>query len=207
MKVIDISRIIASDSVVWPDDQPFRHTIAAAIGDEFPYQVTNLEGWSTHFLTHMDAPAHFIKGGPTLDQIPLERFMGEVVVVDAKGKNVSINDVPPAENIGDKALFFKTRNSKIGTDQPFHPDFAYIEPEAAKACIERGATLVGIDYLSVDPADTKDFPSHHILLGAGVLVLEGLMLKDVSHGLYGFSALPLKIKDADGSPVRAVLMK
>lgn len=207
MKLIDISRTIGNGAIVMPSDEPLRHEPLATISEDCPYRMTKLGGWSTHVLTHMDAPAHFVKDGLTLDQIPLSRFMGEAVVIEVKGDAVKASDVPPASESAGKALFFKTRNSGFPSEGPFRTDYTCLLPEAAQACVERRVTMVGIDYASVDPADTKDFPSHQILLKAGVLILENLLLKDVRPGLYRFSALPLKIKDADGAPVRAVLVR
>jgi arylformamidase len=206
MKVIDISRAIGHGSVVWPGAAPLSHALASIIGPDGPYQETRLDGWTTHLLTHLDAPAHIIKGSPSLDQIHLARFMGDALVVEVKGDVVGAENIPPREACKGKALFFKTRNSTIETTDPFDQAFVFIAPEAAHACVEHGVTLVGIDYYSVDAFDSTTLPAHNILLRHDVLILEALQMKDVAPGPYHFAALPLKIKDADGSPVRAVLM-
>jgi arylformamidase len=205
-KLIDISRTISSDAVVWPDDEPLRHTMVP-IGPGCPWQITKLEGWSTHFLTHMDAPAHFIAGAPTLDALPLSRFIcpATVVEIEPDSDYVDVKHIAPLGNVAKEGVLFKTRNSRTSTEAAFDPRFAYIAPEAAQRLVEKKVKLVGIDYLSVDPAASTDYPTHYKLLGNDILILEGLSLKDAAPGKYDLYALPLKIRGADGSPVRAVL--
>jgi arylformamidase len=206
-KLIDISRTISGDAVVWPDDEPLRHSLLSSIGPGCPCQVTKLEGWSTHFLTHMDAPAHFIAGAATLDTLPLARFIcpATVTEIEPDAGCVEIKHIADLGNIAGEGVLFKTRNSRTKTEAVFDHHFAYIAPDAAQRLVEKKAKLVGIDYLSVDPAASTDYPTHYKLLGNDVLILEGLDLKDAAPGKYMLYALPLKIRAADGSPVRAVL--
>ena len=81
-KIIDISRTISKDSVVYPEDSKLDTQEICSIGDDSPCNITALEHWTTHFLTHVDPPLHFIKGGKSLDDIPLSRFIGKVKVID-----------------------------------------------------------------------------------------------------------------------------
>ena len=208
-ELIDISRTISSDAAVWPGDEPLRHSPLTNIGNGCPCQTTKLDGWSTHFLTHVDAPAHFIVGAPTLDQLPLARFMIEVTVVEIPSDTVCVEEkhITPLTISAHSGVLFKTKNSDISTEAPFSDNFVFISPQAARKLVEKQAKLVGIDYLSVDPFNSTDFPAHYEFLGNDVLILEGIQLKNVAAGLYDLYALPLKIRDADGSPVRAVLVK
>ncbi len=102
-------------------------------------------------------------------------------------------------------LLFKTRNSAHWDPTAYDANHVYIERTAAEAIAARGANLVGIDYLSVDRFGDETYPAHHALLGSGVLILEGLDLSGVEAGRYTLYALPLRIEDGDGSPVRAIL--
>lgn len=206
MKVIDISRVIGNGSVVWKGSAPLQHERVSDIGEESLYRETRLGGWTTHLLTHLDAPAHIMKDGLTLDRLPLERFTGKALVREVHGNVADATCIPPESELCGKALFIKTRNSLIETEAPFVSDYVFLTPEAAALCVARGATMVGIDYYSVDTFDSPNLAVHHILLGNDVLVLEALQLKNVAPGLYNYAAFPLKIRDADGSPVRAVLM-
>ncbi len=201
-KVIDISRSIAPDSLVYPGDPPpgMRQSSSIAGGDS--YNVLELT-WNTHLLTHLDAPYHFIENGAPVDRIPLERFIGAALVIEVEGDAVLEEHVPdPAKGI---SLLFKTRNSRDWSP-PFNPNHVHLSAGAATLMAERRVNLVGIDYLSIEHYGDHSFPAHRALLGAGIPILEGIDLSSVEPGRYILVALPLKIAGADGSPVRAVLL-
>jgi arylformamidase len=201
---IDISRTIADSVAVYKGDDPLTTTLVCDVGEEAPCRITSLGGWTTHFLTHIDSPRHFLQDGMTLDQFDLSRFLLDAVVVDVQGDSVEEQDVP--NEVEGKALLFKTRNS--GLDPAvFHEDHAYVSAAATAAVVRAGASLVGFDYLSVDRFGDEDYPAHRGLLGAEILILEGLDLTGVAPGSYSLSCLPLKLQTADGSPVRAVLTR
>jgi arylformamidase len=158
---------------------------------------------TTHLLTHVDAPRHFFEGGASLDQIHVARFCGEALVIEAEGDVVLPGDVPgEAQGLN---LLFKTRNSARWNASVYDREHVSISPAAAEVMAARGVNLAGIDYLSVDRCGDESYPVHRTLLGAGVLILEGIDLAGVTPGRYHLSALPLKIAGGDGSPVRAVL--
>jgi arylformamidase len=199
---LDISRTIAPDALVYPGDPPLRMEPVSSIGPDHAYNVLALH-WTTHFLTHLDAPRHFFPDGESIEDLAPERFIGEALVVEVEGSAVREQDVP--ENVSGLNLLFKTRNSAQWDPQAYNRDHVYLEGAAAEAIAARGANLVGLDYLSVDRFGDESYPAHRALLGAGVLILEGLDLSGVEAGRYTLYALPLKIADGDGSPVRAVL--
>jgi arylformamidase len=89
--------------------------------------------------------------------------------------------------------------------EKFHPEFVAISADGAQALIDRGIKLIGIDYLSIAPYK-KSRPTHEILLKAGTVVIEGVDLSEVEPGKYTLVCLPLKLKDTDGSPARAILL-
>jgi arylformamidase len=206
MRLIDISRPIASGGLVYPGDPPLEVERLCTAGKDAPCTITSLGGWTTHFLTHVDAPLHFVAGGATLDDTPLERFAGEALVVEVEGDAVLPEHLPQGEDLWGVAVLFKTRNSRIDDWTVFREDHVYVSAAAAARAVERRVNLVGIDYLSVDRHGDEAYPAHHTLLGNGVLILEGIDLAGVAPGRYTLVALPLRIAGADGSPVRAALI-
>ena len=108
---------------------------------------------------------------------------------------------------GTERLLFKTDNTRRGLlqDPKFHPEYVGVAPDAASWLVARGVRLVGIDYLSIGPYGGANVETHQTLLGAGIVVVEGLVLTDITPGAYMFAALPPKVEGAEGSPCRAVL--
>lgn len=204
-KIIDISATLSSNATVYPDDDRPVLRAVREIGVDSLYSLTQIENMTTHLLTHVDLPAHFLRDGVTLDDVPLERFQGRATVVEVDGPRV-LPEHLPAE-IGGLNILFRTPNSFIAENEPFHSDHTYLTDEAAAILAQRGANLVGIDYLSVDAGTSETFGAHLILLSAGVLILEGLRLAEVRPGTdYHLWALPLKVSAGDGAPARAVLV-
>jgi arylformamidase len=209
MRLIDISRPIASGAVVYPGDPPLEVERLCTAGEDSPCTISRLGGWTTHVLTHVDAPLHFVPGGATLDDTPLDRFVGEALVVEVEGDAVLPEHLPAGADLLGVAVLFKTRNSVVPGGPGatgFREDHVYVSAAAASVAVARRVNLVGIDYLSVDRYGDEAYPAHHILLGNGVLILEGLDLVGVGPGRYTLVALPLRIAGADGSPVRAALI-
>jgi arylformamidase len=170
--------------------------------------VTALRHATTHTGTHVDLPLHVIAGGASLDEVPPERFCGRARVISIRDP-VAITAAELAEHAieADEIVLFHTRNSveRLLEQSAFQPGYVYLAPDAAAYLARRHVRLVGIDYLSVDPPDDPALPAHHLLLGAGVLILEGALLTAVPPGVYELICLPLRISGADGAPVRAVL--
>ncbi len=173
---IDISRRIACDSLVYPGDAPIGVRQSSAIKNGSPYNVLDLH-WNTHLLTHLDAPYHFFDDARTVDQLPLERFIGEALVIAVEGAAVLEEHVPDAA--AGLSLLFKTRNSDAWDDRAYNRDHVYITGEAAGRMVERRINLAGIDYLSIERWGDPAFPAHRALLGAGIPILEGLNLAGV----------------------------
>jgi arylformamidase len=206
MRLIDISRTIHTNALVYPGDPPLELSPLCTVGPGSPFAITRLDGWTTHVLTHVDAPSHAVAGGASLDETPLDRFAGDAIVVEAGGDAVLASHVPAGEPLDGVSLLFKTRNSDRFDPAAFDRHHVYVSEGAAEAAVERGVNLVGIDYLSVDRYGDEAYPAHRTLLRGGVLILEGIDLARVAPGRYVLFALPLKIAAGDGSPVRAVLL-
>jgi arylformamidase len=163
----------------------------------------------THTGTHLDAPSHFIPGGQTIDQVDLHALVGSCRIIEAvkEQKQLSRADLQPFDLQPGCRVLLKTRNSFRPARATFSPDFVALESSAADYLCERKVRLVGIDGPSIDSWGTDDFPCHKRLLGAGILILENLVLRHVVPGIYGLIATPLNLSGADGCPVRALLIR
>jgi arylformamidase len=159
----------------------------------------------------MDARMHFIPGGWTMESLDLARCVGPCRVVDLTEipGNIGREDLEEKEVAGTARLLFRTRNSeeRLLEKGEFDEGYAAISVAAAEYLVEIGVETVGVDYLSVEPFEDGDFNTHHTLLGADVLILEGLNLAAVEVGEYLLVCLPLKLEGSDGSPARAILIR
>ncbi|SLM32625.1 Cyclase family protein [Desulfamplus magnetovallimortis] len=205
--VYDISVSLGETSIDYPGDTPFSKHQTASI-EPHGFDLSKLV-LSAHSGTHIDAPSHFRGDGDTIDTFSPDQFILPARVVDATScdlitpcvlKNVSFSP--------EEAILFKTRNSLTGisTAGKFTESYAAMTLEAARICAENRTPLVGIDYITIEPYGNTGFPVHHLLLRNNILILEGITLAHVPQGSYTLICLPLKIKDAEASPVRAILL-
>ena len=184
---------------------PIHLTRVSSISGGDPANVTEID-MGAHSATHVDAPVHFLVDGAGVETLPLEALIGTAVVVDATSVEHSLDldalrglELPPQ---GTERLLFKTRNSRLWSQDEFTRDFVRLDGAGAAYLLARSVKLLGIDYLSIGDAD-----AHRTLLGAGVICVEGLDLSAVEPGRYELCCLPLKIVGADGAPARAVLVR
>ena len=131
--------------------------------------------------------------------------MGPARVVAIEAPAIGPRELAAVDLEGADKVLFKTRNAGKLHDPEFDPDFVALEPAGARLLVERGVRLVGIDYLGIEAYSSPDFATHHILLGAGVLIIEGLDLAEVPPGDYELLCLPLSIAEGDGAPARVIL--
>jgi arylformamidase len=191
----------------YPGDPTLEQTQIRAIKRGDAANLTHLS-MGAHTGTHVDAPAHFIDGAPTLDQVPLDRMVGPAHVLDLRGlagidaKALRRHEIPA----GDIVLFL-TDNSERWAKPGFQKDFTYVTRDAAEYLLERKVKTIGMDYLSIEQFGSKTFEVHKLLLGAGIFIIEGLDLREIAAGPYLLSCLPLKLEGVDGAPARAVLMR
>ena len=195
----------------WPDDTiPPSQEFVSHPDRGVPATVSQ---WtlSAHTGTHVDARMHFIPGGWTMETLDPGCSVGTCRVVDLTDVegHVSRVDLEAADVAGQARLLFKTRNSNLGLMQreKFEESYAAISEEAAEYLVEIGVETVGVDYLCVEPLEDGEFRTHHTLLGADVLILEGLVLTEVEPGEYFLACLPLKLTGSDGSSARAILIR
>jgi len=193
MKIYDISAVITEDMTIYSDEEKIHITDIYQIKNGSPVNMKRIN-FTGHTGSHADVPLHFIDAGMTCEDIPLDHFYGRARLVQMPhlSGNISREDLLPLYILPGDILLLNTGRKAL-------------LPDAAAYLAEKEIKTIGLDSLSVDPFDSTDFPSHHILLGHGISILEGLVLDGVPQGLYELSALPLKIKNGDGSPVRAIL--
>jgi arylformamidase len=206
MKLYDITVSISNELPVYPGDPPIEVTRVMSLEKGDIARVSHLS-FSTHIGTHIDPPCHFMAEGETADRLPLDLFIGPARVVDVGEADVIDAALLAEIDLdGVERLLFKTRNSRYWRETTeFQTDFVHLETDGAALLVERGIRLVGIDYLSIEKFNFEQPTTHWTLLGAGVVIVEGLDLGAVPAGEYELICLPLKIKDGDGGPARVVL--
>jgi arylformamidase len=221
--LIDITRPIHPRMRLYPGDPPVHVEPVTSIAAD-GYAVSRLH-FSTHTGTHLDPPAHFIAGGLTVDQAPLDLLVGpaRVVVAETDGE-IGEETVAALGLRGVERVLFRTSSgAALGArasrphsghltqsdagETPAPPGGAWLSPEAARLLAEQGTRLVGIDTLSIDPLEFPAVSAHHQLLSRGVWILESLDLSAVAPGDYELLCLPLKIASGDGAPARVLLRR
>jgi arylformamidase len=212
MDYIDISMPLAPDTPVWPGDSSPIITLDSSLESGDFVNTTRLE-ISAHTATHIDAPRHVIAGGPGVESIGADILVGQCHVADftslPPGSVVSASALEAARiPQGVTRLLLKTGNSRRIADAKgaFLEDFVALDDSACEWIVSRGIALVGIDCYSITPFD-RPIPGHVALLGAGVVVLEGLSLIAAEEGAYALICLPLLIPGSDGAPARAILAR
>ncbi|MDD2216263.1 MAG: cyclase family protein [Eubacteriales bacterium] len=210
MRVVDLTQLISEDMPVFPGtEQPKLQEANTIEVDGF--RETLLIMYS-HTGTHMDTPGHIVVGATTLDEMPAGNFVGKAVVVDCtdlKGDNALIDmsyinknrkKIDEAEFV----LFNTGWNKKWGTPNYFGR-FPVIDSEVTDYLIGNNKKGIGVDVISIEPIDASDLPVHHRILGKEMVIVENLMnLELLGDDLFTFCALPLKFKNSDGAPVRAI---
>ena len=177
------------------------------------FNTTTVHVYS-HALTHMDAPKHFIDGGTAIETIPLDRCVGSATVIDLIHKTpnsqIMIADILPHEKrvTAGVRLLLRTDWSLHAGQDDYRTHFPRISPELARWFVDRNVRLVGVETPSVASlaADKRDELTevHQTLLGANIVIVEGLCNLHVLPQQVEFVALPLKLMGCDGSPVRAI---
>lgn len=189
MKIYDISQEVFGSNVYPGDEKPtYKRPIQIAKGDM--YNLTTLK-MCAHNGTHVDAPYHFIDEGKRVDELDLNRLVGVATVVEFHGE-LKVEDIDTIMRTAKKRILFKGET--------------VVTLEAAIALNRHGILLVGNESQSVGPEDAPA-SVHYELLGREVVLLEGIVLKDVPEGDYLLNAVPLNLGGADGAPCRAILME
>lgn len=205
-KIIDISLSLDNGTIVYPDNVP----IILEEHAKMPAKRSHLSKiiMGSHSGTHIDAPKHAIIGGATIDAMPLETFVGPCRVIDcaASKEAITIEDLKRERVKKGERILAKTANSARGFKE-FHPDYIYLDGDAADYLADLGVALFGIDYLSVKKRGSPDNRPHTSLLKKSIPIIEGIDLSTVPAGEYTLVCLPLKFIGLEGAPARAILLK
>ena len=204
MEILDVSIPIRTRMPIWPGNAGVAMRRVEAIADGAVANVSAVD-LGAHTGTHVDAPNHFLEGEPGVDTVALEPLIGDAVVVDATAVKKTVGAAAVAAlgvPAGTDRVLLKTRNSQLWERDEFSDDIVALDESGARALLDLGVRLIGIDYLSIgDPG------AHRVLLGARTAVVEGLDLRAVAPGPYRLICLPLKLVGSDGGPARAVLLR
>lgn len=205
MPFFDISLPIQEGMVVYEGDPGISVSVALALERGDPANVSMLH-FGSHTGTHMDAPRHFIDGAASIDTLALDLLIGPALVAEVDADRLIEPEHLAAVPLGQHTrVLFKTRNSALWDRPSFSREYVALSLASAQLLVERGVKLVGIDYLSIEAFGAAGHPVHKTLLGAGLVILEGLDFRRVPPGIYDLCCLPLRIAGGDGSPCRAVL--
>jgi len=207
MKLIDVTVPLDATLPTYPNNTPFSLEPIKRLSRGDSSNVSTLH-MSAHTGTHVDAPRHFFDNGPGVEALALDILIGRVRVIQVTSRTgISAEDLAKEDLSEDVRILIKTRNSQLWGTAEFRTDYVGVTESGARHLVAHGIKLVGVDYLSVEPFKTPGAPAHHVLLGAGTIVLEGLDLRDVEPGIYDLYCLPLRVVGSDGAPARVVLRK
>ena len=201
--IYDISPSISPDFQVWPGDTPPNREILMDMKNGDSVTLSTLHT-TVHLGSHVDAPSHYGIDAPSIDEWPVERFLGpcQVVRVSPERATRMTPDILTAPIQAERVLF---ATQTFPSPPPFREDFAAFSADLIEMLAKQGVTLVGTDAPSVDLFPSKDLEAHHACLDHDVAILEGVVLAGVPEGLYELIALPLNLVGFEASPVRALL--
>ncbi len=220
--------MISSELAVFPGDLKFKNKFSMDFNQGHHLSLSSMET-TMHLGAHADAPYHYNHQGVTIEQVPLKPYIGPCCVIDfashwQNNKNEKNNKIEidlqtwielfksfekiiPKENISlhFKRILFKT-NTFLNYNE-WNNNFSFLSSELVNYLANTfNVTLIGIDTPSVDHALSKSLDTHSAFYKNKIAILEGLDLKNANQGLYQLIALPLKIKGAEASPLRAILL-
>ncbi|HEX9922704.1 MAG TPA: cyclase family protein [Anaerolineae bacterium] len=205
-QIFDVTRTINPNLAVWPGDTSFSAKRIVDMAEGAPINLFTLT-ISTHTGTHADAPYHFLNDDITIEQVPLEPYLGSATLVTVQRE---AGPLTPADFPADLAWdqIERLLVHSVASEKPhaeFPTEFIYPSPELADHLAAHGVILFGSDAPSMDHMHSKSLPGHNALRRHRIAILEGLLLTGVPDGNYELIALPLKLEGSDGSPVRAIL--
>lgn len=205
MRIHDITQPLGSRTAAWPGDRSVDVTWTLRRDRGHSVNVAAL-ATSVHAGTHADGFLHVADDAETAAEMPLDAYLGHCVVLDVRNRpEIGVEDVAGVDLAAAERVLFRTRASVDETTFP--RPFTHLSPELARVLADSGVRLVGTDAPSVDPVDSKTLDAHLAFVAGRVAILENLLLTDVEPGAYTLVALPLRLVEADSSPVRAVLIE
>jgi len=209
VKIIDLTQAMANGMPVMEGIMPpeFRDLADVATDGYAMSQYT----FVNHTGTHVDAPAHQIAGGASLDEIPLDRLVTDAVTIDLTGHDpgpvgpADLDGVLDQVRPGDIVLLRSDNAANWGTEAYWN-SWCYPDAGATRALIERGVSGVGFDGPSADPVDSVDFELHQMWLGAGKIIIENLASLAELPTRCRIVVAPLKVRGANGGPARVLAL-
>jgi len=201
----DLTAQIAETTVVYPGDPEFRSEDVCSLDKGSQFHLCEMH-LGNHTGTHIDFPAHVIKGGKTSSHFPIENLIGSGLIIEVPDTERSITKsfIKNQPITSNDFVFFKTSNSKLSKQEKFSDKYVYIEPEAAEELLKIGVKIVGIDYISVDKYDAEALPVHKSLLSNDILIVEGLELNNAPIGRCKIYIMPMNVRNMDGLPARVI---
>ncbi|BES63867.1 cyclase family protein [Gottschalkiaceae bacterium SANA] len=204
---IDCSHLIEEGMPVYPGTEGPTLLQACTI-EEVGFREKKWTMYS-HMGTHMDAPAHMIADGKTLDQFSVEKFMGRGMILDVRectAKEIPLGRLQAYESILKKVdyVLIQTGWELFWGSEQYVGSFPALSIEAAEYMMQFNLKGIGVDAISIDLMDTESFPIHKILLENDLVIIENLKNMSLLEGQFDFYAFPLNVEDADGSPIRAI---
>jgi len=206
MKIYDISLEINEGMGVWKDKDDKRPKIEVTSTTRTGNANESRLHLDAHTGTHVDAPFHFLQNGKNIDKVSVDKFLGECVVIDLtdiKNRGIEKIDLIKAKIRKDDIVILKTSNEYKKT---FDFNFVYLAESGAKFLVSKNIKGVGIDALGIERSQPS-YNTHKSLLSKDIIIFEGLEISKIKPGRYFFIGLPLKVKDGDASPIRAVLVQ
>lgn len=200
----DISVLVRPGTPEWPGDAPFSCGWTCRLSGGASVNLSHMSG-SPHVGTHADAPLHVRDAAPASESLPLEPFLGEVLVLDVSDAPAGALSLRPddARLTGCTRLLLRT--GRTIADGRFPDDWPVLPAATASALTARGLRLLGVDAPSVDERESRTLDVHHALFDGRAFLLENLDLRDVEPGHYELLALPQRLAGLDAAPVRALL--
>jgi arylformamidase len=202
--IYDISVLVRPGTAEWPGDAPFTCGWTSRLADGASVNLSHIAG-SPHVGTHADAPLHVRDGAPASDQLPLEPFLGDVLVLDVSDAPIGPLDLRSDDPRLSGCTRLLLRTGRTIADGRFPDDWPALSASTAVAMARAGVRLVGVDAPSVDARESRTLDVHHALFDGGAYVLENLDLRGVRSGRYELVALPQRLAGLDAAPVRALL--
>jgi arylformamidase len=202
----DISPEISAELAVFPGDTPFSRKVSVDFEGGANYLASSIHG-TVHLGAHVDAPNHYAKPAEGIETRPLDAYFGDCQIISVtcpRSERIRLEHIPDI-SIRARRVIFKT--SSFPNPNRWNGDFNSLSAPLIRALSDQGVVLIGIDTPSIDPSDEKVLESHSAVFERNMAIIEGVVLDEVPDGVYTLVALPLKIKGADASPVRAILIE
>ena len=206
MKIIDISWPITKASTTYKNTNNISLEKTKLFEKNFVRESQiNI---SSHTGTHVDSPAHFLKNGNTTEKINLESLIGPCSVFDLMhiSEKITDDDIQKLSIKQNSIILLKTKNSLLGTEENFNPNFIYLDKSGAQFLADKKIKSVGFDYLGIE-RNQPNHETHKLLLLNNVLIIEGLRLQHVEPGDYELCCLPLHVVGLEAALARAVLIQ